>query len=82
MTGESRPTTLSRRPPNGRLITITELLCKEPTLGFLDQGSCTGKTRSRHLPLKPTEACMWERQGAVGNRDSTLKGCMQILTHS
>ena len=35
-----------------------------------------------HLSLKASRAYIQETQRTVGNRNSTLKGCTQNLTHS
>ena len=51
-------------------------------LGFPAWGSCTRKAGHRniwHWKCHGREACIWESQGTVGNRDSSFKGCTQRL---
>ena len=51
-------------------------------LGFPAWGSCMRKAGHQniwHWKCHGREACIWESQGTVGNRDSSFKGCVQRL---
>ena len=51
----------------------------KPHIGLLSPRSLALEER---LAWKASWACFQETQRAVGNRDSTLKECIQKLTHS
>ena len=73
-----RPTPLGRQPTNKRIITIAEVLPKDPEVQNPHQAPWTGspalgRRAPQCLALKASKAYFQESQRAVGNRDSTLK---------